>query len=57
MEVKVKKSFEQKVTYDPNLDGLEKSIKSPIKEQKFDEMVKRLGAEKLRSLTIETKKA
>lgn len=50
MEVKIKKSFTQKVTLDPKLEGLSVNIKAPIKEKKFDEMVSRLGIEKLKKL-------
>jgi hypothetical protein len=48
MEHKTIKSFKQKVTYDPKLNGLEKKIKSPVKEQKFNEMVNRSGEKKLK---------
>jgi hypothetical protein len=51
MEVKIKKTFTQKVTMDSKLEGLSKNIKSPIKEKKFDEMVSRLGMQKLKTLT------
>ena len=50
MEVKVKKSFEQKLSYDPKLDGLERIVISPIKEKKFDDMIDRIGENGLTSL-------
>ena len=34
MEVKTKKSFDQKVSYDPALDNIQETVKIPIKEQK-----------------------
>ena len=51
MEVKLKKTFAQKVTIDSKLEGLTKSIKSPVKDKKFDEMVSRMGLQKLKTLT------
>jgi hypothetical protein len=47
MKVKVKKSFSQKVTYDPKLDNMENKVKSPVKEQKFNEMLKKFGEKKI----------
>ena len=50
MEVKIKKIFEQKVSYDPALDHIQKKVKSPIKEQKFNDMLTRIGEQKLKTL-------
>lgn len=50
MEVKVKKTFVQKVTYDAKLDNIEKIVKSSVKEEKFNEMVDRLGEDKIKAI-------
>lgn len=50
MEIKTKKTFNQEVTYDSKLNDIEKKIKAPIKEQKFNEMVNRIGEKKLKTL-------
>lgn len=50
MEVKTKKIFKQKVTYDPKLDDVQKKVKTPVKEQKFNEMLDRIGEKKLKTL-------
>jgi|JI81BgreenRNA_FD_contig_31_1878023_length_578_multi_1_in_0_out_0_2 hypothetical protein len=50
MKVKIKKVFDQKVSYDPKLDNIQTEIKAPIKEQKFKEMVTRIGEKNLRTL-------
>ena len=53
MEVKTKKIFIQKVTYDPKLDDVQKKVKTPVKEQKFNEMLIRIGEKKLKTLVKE----
>ena len=47
MEVNVKKTFVRKVTYDAKLDNIEKVVKSHVKEEKFNEMVDKLGEDKI----------
>jgi hypothetical protein len=42
--------FDQKVSYDPKLDNIQTEIKSLVKEQKFKEMVSRIGEKKLSAL-------
>ncbi len=54
MEAKVKKSFSQKVTYDPKLENMESKVKSPIKEQKFNKMLNKFGEKKLSNLVERT---
>jgi len=50
MEVKIKKLFHQKIFYDPKLDDIQNKVKSPIKEQKFNEMLNRLDDKMLEAL-------
>ncbi|MBK8390875.1 MAG: hypothetical protein IPL23_17015 [Saprospiraceae bacterium] len=50
MEIKTKKIFTQKVSYDPKLDNIQETIKTPVKDQKFNEMVNRIGEKKLKTL-------
>lgn len=50
MEVKTKNKFEQKVTYDPKLDNVQKQVKSSVKEHNFDKMINRLGEDKVKLL-------
>ncbi len=50
MEVKVKKTFVQKITCDAKLDNIEKIVKSSVKEEKFNEMVERLGEDNIKAI-------
>ncbi len=50
MEVNVKKTFVRKVTYDAKLDNIEKVVKSHVKEEKFNEMVDKLGEDKIKAI-------
>jgi hypothetical protein len=51
MEVKVKKTFIQKITFDSALENIESKVRSVNKEKKFNEMVERLGEEKIKKIT------
>ncbi|HMR87908.1 MAG TPA: hypothetical protein PKD51_07125 [Saprospiraceae bacterium] len=53
MEVKTKKIFDQKVSYDPALEKIQETVKTPIKEQKFNDMLNRIGEKKLKTLVDE----
>lgn len=50
MKVKPKKVFDQKVTYDPKLDDVQKRVKTTVKDHKFNEMVNKIGEQKLKTL-------
>lgn len=50
MEVKVKKTYIQKSTHDFTLENIESKVKSVIKEKKFNEMLERLGEDKIKRI-------